>query len=465
MLTLPLFCQDLVDLIRGAGGRPLVVGGAVRDALAGLVAKDIDLEVFGLDPSVLEEILVSAGFRVDAVGRAFGVLKVTAAGGETVDVSLPRRENKQGQGHRGFLVSPDPGMSFEDAAARRDFTINAMGWDPVAEVLLDPFGGSADLERRLLRHVGPAFAEDPMRVLRGVQLAGRFRLSAASETLEICRDMVSEYADLARERIWEEWRKWAAKAVEPSKGLSFLRQCGWIDLYPELAATIGCEQEPRWHPEGDVWTHTLFVCDAAASIAEREGQGPADRAVLLLAALVHDLGKPETTVLESGRVRSRGHAETVETYRAFLGRIGAPAGVSERVIVLSRRHLDHLGFCGSQRAVRRLARTLGEAGETLENLIRLVEADHSGRPPLPGGIPEGAARMLEVAREIDADRQAPQAILMGRDLIALGVEPGPEMGFLLRCAFEAQLDGAFGDHEGALEWAREHLRQGRDGLS
>ncbi len=449
--------DTLLEAIRSAGGRPLLAGGAVRDAALGLVPKDFDVEVYGLEVDPLLRVLEGIG-RVNAVGRSFGVLKVALAGRE-VDVSLPRRESKSAPGHRGFLVTPDPGLSPREACARRDFTINAMLWDPTTGEVLDFFGGLADIESRVLRHTGPAFADDPLRVLRGVQFAGRFALTAAADTVELSRRLLAEYETLAAERVWTEWAKWAAKSERPSAGLRFLSACGWRAPYPELAALDGCPQDPAWHPEGDVWTHTLLVCDAAATIAERDRLAAEDRRVLLLAALCHDLGKPATTTSDDGRVRSPGHAEQVATLEALLARLGCPARTAQRVVGLSRQHLAHMGFTGSARHVRRLARSLGEHDETIEQLARLVEADHSGRPPLPGGLPESMGQMLALARELTAAAAAPQRLLLGRHLLDLGVEPGPRMGQILDAAYEAQLDGAFDTVEAARAWAAERLRQ------
>jgi tRNA nucleotidyltransferase (CCA-adding enzyme) len=454
-IVLPESVSALLDVVRRAGGRPLLVGGSVRDAAMGSEVKDFDVEVYGLGVDPLVEALRAAG-KVNAVGRSFGVLKVHV-GEHDVDVSLPRRESKRGRGHRGFLIEPDPGMSAREAASRRDFTINALAWDPESGELLDFFGGLDDLQRRLLRHVGPAFADDPLRVLRGVQFAGRFALTPDADTVQLSRRLFREYDTLATERIWAEWYKWAARSRRPSLGLAYLRQSGWIEAYPELVAMHDCPQEPEWHPEGDVWTHTLLVADSAAEIATRDGLAGDDRAVLLLAALCHDLGKPETTVEEGGRIRSPGHAAREETYRRFLARIDCPARLASRVVVLCRHHLDHIGFAGSRRQVRRLARNLGAGHETLEMLARLIEADGSGRPPLPPGLPEKMKELLEVAREVAALDAAPKPLLLGRHLLELGLEPGPAMGRLLRQAYEAQLDGAFDDLGGARRWAGERL--------
>lgn len=454
-MKLPEPLQPILDAIRGAGGRPLIAGGAVRDAALRLEPKDFDVEAYGIDIDALIAALQVVG-RVNAVGRSFGVLKV-AAGGLEVDVSLPRRESKAGRGHRGFLVTPDPGLSPREASSRRDFTINAMLYDPAAGKLLDFFGGLEDLERRVLRHTGPAFADDPLRVLRGMQFAGRFRLRAAPETVELSQRLFAEHSTLAVERVWAEWFKWAAKSSEPAAGLTYLAQAGWRAAYPELEALAGCPQDPHWHPEGDVWTHTLLATDHAARVAERDRLAEQERAVLVLAALCHDLGKPETTQIEGDHVRTPGHAACVGTYEAFLQRIGSPSRLATRAVGLSRHHLAHMDFTGSPRHVRRLARGLGQHGESIEMLSRLVEADHASRPPLPAGLPESMVRMLEVARELATADAAPRPLLLGRHLLEMGVKPGPQMGELLEAAYEAQLDGAFHTFEDARDWLLRRL--------
>lgn len=453
-IKLPDALAAIVSAVTAAGGRPLIVGGAIRDAARGDEPEDFDVEVYNLAPDAVAAALASIG-QVNAVGASFGVLKIVAFGLE-VDVTLPRRENKVGRGHRGFLVELDPAMTPEEAAARRDFTINAMAYDPRTGDLLDFFDGRGDLAAGVLRHTGPAFAEDPLRVLRGLQLAGRFDLRAAPETIRLAASLFAEYNDLAPERVWNEWWKWAAKSRRPAAGLQFLRDSGWRAAYPELVALEGCPQDPRWHPEGDVWIHTLLVVDEAARIAERDRLGAEDRGTLVLAALSHDLGKPATTEVVDDRTRSPGHAAAEETFRAFLDGIAAPRRIADRVVALSRQHLTHMDFVGSERHVRRLARALGEGGETIEMLARLVAADEGGRPPLPAGLPGNMERLLEKARELAAADAAPRPLLLGRHLLAQGFSAGPSLGRILDAAYEAQLDGAFKSVEDGVAWVLEH---------
>jgi len=301
------------EVISAAGGRALVVGGCVRDAVLGTAAKDLDIEVYGIGPAELVPLL-GEHFRLDLVGQAFGVVKLH---GLPIDIAIPRRESKAGLGHKGFDIFSDPRMVPEEAASRRDFTINSMALDPMRGELIDPFGGLCDIRARILRHTSAKFVEDPLRVLRGMQFVARFELTTAPETVTLCSGIEPE--GLARERIFEEWKKLLLLGVRPSIGLEFLRACGWIRVFPELEALVGCPQEPEWHPEGDVWTHTLHCLDAFAQ--ERIGDEWEDL-VVGLAVLCHDTGKPSTTKNEDGRIRTLGHEAAGESpTRSFLGRM------------------------------------------------------------------------------------------------------------------------------------------------
>lgn len=455
MLSAIAYVQPILTAISRAGGQPHIVGGAVRDLLRGVPVKDVDIEVYGLPIERLISVLGEFG-RVDAVGRSFGVLKLRLPGGRDIDVSLPRRESKVGAGHRGFLAEPDPTMSPLEAAGRRDFTWNAMALTPTGD-LLDYYGGVADLNARLIRHTTAAFAEDPLRVLRAMQFAGRFGMRLAPDTAALSRQLLPEAATLATERIWAEWQKWALQSTRPSDGLQALDATGWLALYPELTALIGCVQDAFYHPEGDVWQHTLFVCDAAADITVRDGLDGEQRMVLLFAALCHDFGKPATTlVLPDGRVRSAGHAQAgIEPARAFLRRIGCPRAIADAVLPLIAEHMVLHGMDRTPRAVRRLALRLSPA--TLVQWGRLVEADASGRPPRPPAAP--GAPILALAEQLGAAHGQPAPLLQGKHLIERGIAPGPQLGALLRRAYEAQIDGDFTTLEEGLAWLqREGVR-------
>jgi tRNA nucleotidyltransferase (CCA-adding enzyme) len=450
----------ILESILREGGRPLIVGGAVRDELLGASPKDIDVEVYGLGAQQLAGTLVRHG-KVAIVGQSFGVLKLRLEEGTEFDFSLPRRDNKTGVGHKGFRVELNAQMSHTEAAGRRDFTINAIGRQHDGR-LVDPYGGTRDLANGVLRHVSAAFSEDPLRVLRGFQFVSRFRLKAAPETIALCASLLREAATLPSERIWEEWSKWAVKGKQPSLGLQFLRETGWLALWPQLTALIGVPHDPDHHPEGDVWTHTLHVVDAAAQIADREGVVGEERIVLLMAALCHDLGKPTTTeIVADGAIASHGHAEAgLEPTRRFLAAIGAWPRIIEAVLPLVAEHMFHLTSSVNPRTVRRLAHRLGDV--SIEKLLLLMEADFSGRPPRPPGLPSNAAAIGFVAEQMTMTKARPIPIVLGRHLLQMGLVPGPQFTPLLARLFEAQLDGQFTDLDGGLAILRELLQQSEE---
>ncbi len=433
------------------GGCVRVVGGSVRDALLDRPFEEFDLEAFGLEPDDLDRMLGELGLRVDRVGRAFSVLKLR---GIPVDVALPRREVSFGAGHRDFLVDADPRMTVEEAAARRDYTINAISYEPLAGRVDDPLGGRTDLERRRLRHASHRFPEDPLRVLRGMQLVARLGFEAEAATVRLCSGI--GWRELSVERVFGEWRKLLVLGVEIGRGLRFLQATGWIAAYPELQATVGCEQDREWHPEGDVWTHTGHVLDAFA--AERLDDDEEDL-VVGLACLCHDLGKPATTRFVDGRLRSRGHEAAGETpTRSFLARLTNRRGLVDDVVRLVVDHLKprqlYQGGAGDA-AVRRLAHRV----RRIDRLVRVARADARGRPPLPPADCEDCDWLLARAEALRIRDQAPRRLVLGRDLIDRGLPPGPEIGDLVDRCYQAQLDGAFEGRTAGLRFLDSLLRR------
>ncbi len=450
----------LRDTIVAAGGTPIAVGGCVRDHVLGIAPKDIDIEVYGIALDELESVLKTIG-SVFAVGKSFGVLKVVLHQFEnaTFDVSLPRTENKEGQGHRGFIVQTDSNLSFKQAARRRDFTINAMGVDLSNHQLLDPYNGIDDLKNHILRHVSDAFSEDPLRVLRGCQFVARFSLIMAPETIEKCRELNSELATLPDERIFEEIKK-LVMAPEPARGLETLRETQALSLFPELTALIDCKQEAEWHPEGDVWIHTLMAMAQAARLVRRDNLNDDEALIIMLAVLCHDLGKPATTVFEDGRYRSKMHeCAGEEPTRSFLKRIGASQSLVEAIVPLVLDHLKPFQLYKdrdklSDGAIRRLA-----ARVNIQRLCLVNEADSLGRTTenaLRGEEP-ASPWLLEKAKALAVENEAPKPFLLGRHLIEQGIQPGPAMGKILQAAYEAQLDGEFDSLDDALIWLQSHL--------
>lgn len=454
MASLP---NDLAVILRETPElhRAYLVGGCVRDFLLGLPQKDYDIEVFGLSFEHLAAALERWG-RVDLVGRSFGVVKLTTPARHTYDFSIPRRDSKTAPGHKGFEVQFDPRLSLEEAAARRDFTINALMFDPREQKLLDFCGGERDLREGILRHTSPAFPEDPLRVLRGMQFAARFELEGASETIALARSIKDSYPELARERVREEWFKWAEKSAKPSLGLRFLAETEWIQHFPEVAKMRGVPQDPEWHPEGDVFTHTCHCCDALVTIPEWQAANAETRIAWMLAVLAHDFGKAVTTTsaVRHGmpRIISPGHeAAGGPLAESFLGRIHSPARIRDRVEPLV---LNHMAWFDSMtdRAVRRLSKRLEP--ENISGLLAVMTADALGRPPLSRGVPANVINLKAKAEELNVRDAAPPPILLGRHLLEQGLKPGPALGPLLSAAYHAQLEGHFADLAGALEWLK-----------
>jgi len=444
--------RKLLDKLLEENARPLIVGGAVRDMLLNKEPKDIDVEVFCMEIEKLESILSQFG-KVDLVGRCFGILKLKIED-EEFDFSIPRKEIKSREGHGGFKIELDREMTEKAAASRRDFTINALMFDPATTEVIDFFGGVRDLKDGILRHVSDAFSEDPLRVLRGMQFASRFNMEMAEETIELCKGLFKEAETLAKERIWMEWEKWALKSDKPSIGLEVLRKTGWIKMLPELEVLIGCPQDSEWHPEGDVWNHTLLVVDKAAEIAKRDGLVGNDRLAMIFSALFHDVGKASTTKIceEDGRIRSPRH-DTVGAKISVgaMTKIGGSVQIIKRIEILISRHMVRFKKV-TPRIIRRLSYKLAESDETIEMLVRLGEADKRDK-----GLPEGFAELLTVADDMELNNTFPQPILMGRHLLKLGLKPGPEIGEILKKAFEAQLDGEFENLKGAFKWFKHTL--------
>lgn len=434
--------------IHDAGGRAVLVGGRVRDALLSIPSKDIDIEVFGLTLDALEDVLARFGELLHA-GRAFGVLRIK---GINADFSLPRTDSKVAEGHTGFEVQHDPGMSFEDAARRRDVTINSMGYDVVEETLLDPFDGQTDLEAKVLRATDPAhFSEDPLRGLRVAQFAARFEMTPDDELKRLCSEL--DFSELSVERIRAELDKILLKSERPSIAFEFLRETGLLRFFPEIAAMIDVPQEPDWHPEGDVFVHTMMVIDEAA----RARRGDAEDPALMYGALCHDLGKPPTTERFDGRIRSHHHdTEGAVLAEQFLGRLKAPTILIRQVAALVRHHLaPGLYYRGGAKpkAYRRLARELEAAGTSMELLLRVATADHLGRTTedaLARRFP-GGDHFRKQMKELEIEVEATKDVVLGRHLIARGMKPGERFSDILERCRDVQDETGWDDPDRILD--------------
>ncbi len=420
----------------------------------GRTCKDLDLEVYGLPADRLKTLLAEFG-SVNTVGESFTVYKVA-----DVDVALPRRESRTGRGHRAFEVTGDPDLSFDEAARRRDFTINAIAWDPLTEEYIDPFNGRGDIAAKILRAVDlRTFGEDSLRVLRAVQFAARFEFVLDGATRELCRGIALD--DLPSERIWGEVEKLLLQAARPSIGFELALDLGVIErVFPEIHALVGCEQEPEWHPEGDVWIHTLLVIDQARTRIDDLDR--ARQIVVMVGAVCHDLGKPLTTAFIDGRIRSIDHEQAgVAPAAAVLDRLNIHSidgyDVRKQVLGIVAHHLKPGMFRQSPTPVsdgafRRLAEKVD-----LEMLARVAKSDCLGRT----GYFDCSAMdwFLERAKSLGVEHAPPAPIVKGRHLLALGLTPGPRVGAVLRLIYEKQLDGSITNLEDGIALARDILAE------
>ena len=436
--------------VEAQGGRAVAVGGFVRDQFLGIPSKDLDIEVFGLSLDNLQAILATFG-EVHTVGKSFGVLQIK---GLPVDFSLPRKDSKVAPGHRGFEITFDKTLSFEEAARRRDLTINSIGLDILTDEILDPFDGRGDLEQGILRATDARyFSEDPLRGVRVAQFAARFEMQPDAELIELSSRL--DLSELPGERLWEEFRKLLLQGRRPSVGLAFLHTSRLLRFFPELDAIVGVPQDAQWHPEGDVWTHTLMVVDEAAKLRD----GGALDAAMMFGALCHDFGKPLCTETDaaSGRITSRGHEELgVEPARQFLARLRASNELTAQVAALVRHHLAPYAFIkhgAKAGAFRRLARSLGEVGLDMLTLSRVSTADFRGRttPDARAGDDPYGAAFLEQAHKLAVADKAQPDVVLGRHLIAKGLKPGREFAAILKRARDVQDEYGWSDAEQILE--------------
>lgn len=467
--VIPEEVRELSGVIREKGGRAVLVGGCVRDMILGRSPKDYDVEVYGIESGDLERILMEyyGEDLVNGVGKAFGILKLNLGLAEGVDVSIPREDNKTGDGHKGFAVNTRPEMGVVAAALRRDLTINTLACEIETGRVYDSHGGLKDLADGIIRVTkAEKFVEDPLRVWRVVQFAARFGFEVEENTMNLCKQMVEsgQLDSLPRERVTEEVVKLLVKGKKPSVGLELARELGLIERYlPELQALIGVPQESDWHPEGDVWNHTLQAVDAAALIRDRDGVRGQAAMVLMLGTLLHDAGKaiPGITKFEEGAYRSRGHEEAgEEPARNFMKRLSLSADMTEMVVLMVTEHMQPRNIFeeiakGKTRVkslIRRVNK-LAKAGTDFATLCRVAEADSRGRNG-SGNQPLERAQVHDQCEWVDPVLAAAEAIVVvkgkgvlpavsGERLLGQlrGAKGGPWMGVLISCVVNHQLDG------------------------
>ena len=456
-MKLAKIIQTISTLLAKENAKAIVVGGSVRDHFLELPIKDYDVEVYGLDSmEQLEDILGEYG-SVNLVGKSFGVLKLRHEG-EEYDFSFPRTESKVGEGHRGFDVEVDGRMSFEQAARRRDFTVNAIGYDVEEKQFLDPYAGLEDIKAKRLRHIDDeTFIEDPLRVYRAVQFCARFEMDLAEESFNLCERMVAESMldTLPKERVYLEWKKLLLMSKKPSIGFELMRQLGILKSYfPELHALIDVPQSPQWHPEGDVWVHTMMCVDEMVALL---GDDKKLNLKYMFAILCHDLGKAtHTKVDEDGRIRAIGHEEAgLAPTKSLMLRLMDEHDFIESLLPLVEHHLKPSQFyAGKSKAssIRRLATKVN-----IEELVVVAKADFLGRSTELSLLKTYHAGewLLEKSKDLKVSSRPLDNLLQGRDLIELGFKPSPKFKEILDALYALQLEGDIMSKSKALEFVKE----------
>jgi tRNA nucleotidyltransferase (CCA-adding enzyme) len=424
LLDLPMgkAAREAVRVLTADGMRPMVAGGAVRDGVLGKVPKDIDIEVYGGDRERLVRSLRRLG-PVDEVGRAFGVFKVAVPGeDEPLDVSLPRRDSKTGDGHKGIAVQVDADLTPAEAAQRRDLTFNAMTWDPELRVVVDYYDGRADLAAGRIRHVHESFSDDPLRALRAARFSSAYAGRLDPETADLCRGLKTEYATLPEERLQGEWDK-LVRGKSPSNGIRALHEMGWDEFTPELATwRVAAEHHGT----------------RAAVIADRHGLAGDQRAQHVYAAITAGMGP-----------------DGARRFLASVGEARMRGDLVTRVVnVVREQDLPRSSSPADPVAVRALARRLAPA--TVRDWARHQET-----------LGETDARPWVARAEALGVADAPEKrIVEGRDIlpnVRHGVKPGPWTGQMVVDAAVAQENGEFRDRDGAAAWIAARLRA--DGLA
>ena len=445
-VNLPKILIEILHSLNKIGAKPILVGGCVRDFLLDIPCKDYDIELFDIKSLETAEKHLKKFGNVKEVGKSFGVL-ILSVDGYDFDFALARTEKKVDTGHKGFEVTTNPSLSYEKASLRRDFTINSIGYDYFKEKFLDPHGGIEDLKKGILKHINDeTFVEDPLRVYRAVQFCARFNLKLDNSTFNLCEKMVKKnmLAELPKERVFEEFKKLFLKSDKPSIGFKLLKNLSILKYFPELKALVGCIQDKEYHPEGDVWVHTLMTLDEMAKVLKEQKTDDEYRSLYLFYALLcHDFGKPFCTKEIKGRITSHKHeALGVEPTISFLTKLTNDKKFVEKVIPLVKNHLAPFQLYkanSSTKAVKRLSLKCN-----IEDLCLVCLADCKGRTiPDKNKCDEAIKWVLEKARELNISNEGLKPLVLGRDLIALGMKPSPLFKEILDYALDLQIEENF----------------------
>ena len=428
--------EEIASSVAEENGRVFYVGGCVRDRFLQIENKDIDIEVHGIEPEKLKQILQKYGDPA-SFGKSFGVYSLRGYG---IDIAMPRRERLIGVKHRDFEIDVDPYIGTKEAARRRDFTINALMEDVLTHEIIDHFGGLEDLKNKVIRCVDPiTFIEDPLRVLRAAQFASRFEFSVDPDTLSLCKTI--DLSNLSEERVEEELKKALLKAQKPSIFFETLRQMDQLDTwFPELIRLIGLKQDPIYHPEGDVWIHTMDVLDRCVRYRDRSSNPYA----FMLLGLCHDLGKIITTEEIDGRIHSYGHEiEGIPMIRTFIRRFSKEKELSRYVTNMTSLHMRLFSLAQEHSSIKSFNKVFDLAFSP-EDLIRFSVAD-KGDKAKKEDI-DSICEHYEIFKEYMS-----RPYVTGEDLIAAGLEPSETFSKILEYTHKTRLAGV--SKENALKQA------------
>lgn len=442
---------EIIRILKKNGARAFFVGGCVRDKIMGICSLDYDIEVYHLSLDRVIQV-ISNHYSISLVGKSFGVLKLREY---NIDISLPRAEVLVGNKHTDFEIEIDPYLTEEKAALRRDFTINSILWDPIDDQYIDPYNGIKHIREKTLTPCSEKFSEDPLRVLRAFQFLSRFIMLPSDKLVEYAKNL--KPSNLAKERIGLEWEKWLLQSAKPSIGLDFLRSSNWIIFFPELSNLIACPQDPRWHPEGDVWQHTLHCMDAFATM-RHSFMDKSDQIIFGYSVLCHDLGKPKTTIIrEDGRISSRRHEIVgVSITNDLLSRLHVPQKMINIIQKYVRWHMTPSIYYRDQSSDSSI-RKLSTLVPNIEMLVKIAHSDALGRPPLSNPEFPAGEWILAKANSLEVKNGKIKPLLQGRDLIEIGLIPSKKFSPVLTAAYKAQIRGKFRTKDEAKDWLKKYI--------
>lgn len=431
--------EKIAKDIKEKNGRIFYVGGYVRDKILNIESKDIDTEIFGIYPDTLKQILSKYGI-VDEFGLSFGIYKIK---GYDIDFAMPRKEIKTGSLHTDFEINIDPNISYHMAAKRRDFTINSIMQDVLTNEIIDNFNGVQDIKNGIIRHIADStFIEDSLRALRACQFAARFNFKIADDTIDICKNL--DYSNIPKQRVYIELEKALLKSNKPSIFFYNLQKMNILGrFFLPLDQTVGIKQNPIYHPEGDVFTHTMLVLDNVSLYKEKSNYPIA----LMLAAICHDLGKITTTEFNNGKIISYGHESKLELIDKLLKNITDNKDLISSVKLLVKNHMRPNVLVStnvSDKAIRKLIVDSHGKKVNIYDLILLAKADRMEKQV--GSIELKDDDFAEKwwydkIEKVNRKEAKIEPIVNGIDLINLGLKQGKDIGNALKYGFDLQIEG------------------------